>query len=104
MLSEPPIHSVHSPYRRLARKAGICRLQCSECDCPALVACVLSDRVEMPRELLQLEALPDDILVLIQQAASKVYEIVSEPDDASEHIQLRRSQPLHPTVRGDDEL
>ncbi len=104
MLLEPPIDSVISPYRRLARKAGICRLKCSECDCPALVACVLSDRIEMPRELIKLEELPTDILTLIRKAASQIGEVVSEPDDASEHVQIRKDQTVYATMGSDDEL
>ena len=69
-LPDPPITSPVSPYRSVAKRAGLCRLRCTECDCSALVACALRDRIEKPEDLLKLKELPADILRLILKTVS----------------------------------
>ena len=86
---EVPLHSVVSPYRRLARRAWLCRQECSTCDCSAQVAVALSQSRHTVQEVLQQPEILPEIQELIHRFQQQSGDIISEPG-VCEHIEVIR--------------
>lgn len=67
-MNEPPLHSAYSPFRSIARKAGLCHLDCGNCDCSGVAALALRNRVEVVESLARNGELPEDIIELTRAA------------------------------------
>lgn len=97
-----PLNSVVSPYRRLGRRVGLCRQECSTCDCSAQVAVALSQTPYSVEKLLALPQIYPEIERLILSFSQECGDIVSEPG-VCEHVNRIRLPQLPLTTECSDE-